>query len=236
MSNLYGQYDLGVETGRGQGNHISLYSDDEYTTDLVVKEVFGELVQKDRLKGITRKYAIVNVHYLMVEERSLVAKSVYWIDLGYLSDKPKRRLIVKWKWLAAATALALSTAATYLSIPFLEFPYRVPILAGLLAGTALSAFYCVYVFIHNSRYRQIYFSRTGNVPFVELMPGNPDSKRYRQFIDTIQEHMLLARRKEPDRSKALARELREHRRLHDAGIINDRQYTRAKMIILKSYS
>jgi hypothetical protein len=234
MNQLYGQYDLGVEIGKG--SHISLSSDDDYSSDLKVREVFAELVQQSRLKAVTRKYSIVNVHYLLVEERGKTANRKYWVDLGYLSDKPKRRLIIEWKWLLTAAVSALVTVATYKSIPLLDFANKTLILAGVLVVTALLTLSSLYVFFDKSRYRQVYYSRTGNVPFVELMPGRPDRKRYRQFMNILQEHLLLVRRKEPDRGKSLARELREHRRLYDAGVISDRQYAGAKAIILRSYS
>lgn len=236
MTRSYGrQVAVELFADKGFGTHVSLSSDDDYSDELHVKEVFSDLVQQHKLKGIARKYSIVNVHYLLVQESGKLAKK-YWLDLGHLSDEPRRRLIIAWKWLATAAVLTLITAAIYGLIPLLEFPYKTLILTGTLLCTAALAIISLYVFLDKTRYRELYFSRTGKAPLVEFMPGKPDRKQYRHFKETLQEHMLFARKKEPDRSKALARELREHRRLHEAQVISDKQYARARTAILQANS
>jgi len=239
MDQLYGQYDLCVDLRARDGDRRNITlssSEDDYSDDLEVKEIYGELIQQNKPRIVTIKYLVVNMYYVLIQEQTKSSSRKYWINLANLRHKPKRRLFIEWRWLATAALFPLISAAAYKYIPTSDLSTKAYIMSGILTGCALMAALSLYFFCRRIRYRHVYYSRIGNVPLLELMPGRPDREKYGRFREIMQEHMRLAREKGVIPGDALARELREHRRLNQSGVISDTQYARAKKIILKGHS
>lgn len=237
MSTLYGQQVLesGMATDISLESNGAMPWDDGDSEDLEVHKVYGELEQMNNLKGIIRKYSIVNACHLLIHERTMFSKRKYWVHLACLRNKPKRRLIMAWKWLLTAAGSALVVAAAYKFPPTLDFPYKSYLLPGtLIACTALTVI-SLLMFYYQSRYCHVYYSRSGNVPFAELAPNRPDRSKYRQFREILQAHIHRAYGNVSP-NNALAMEVQEHRRLNELGIITNSQYNHAKARIFKHHS
>lgn len=233
MSILYGQPDLEgrVAENINVESAFSLADDEGDHNEFVVYSVHGELLQLNRLKGIFTKFSIVNEHYLLIDQKSVFGRKGYHIHMGYLGDKPKRRIIIAWAWLAVAAGFVSTTGAVYKHGPEFDFPYKSHILLSVLFGCTVLAVLSLFIFLYQTRYRHVLCSRTGKIPVVELMPGEPDRKQYRRFRELLKAHMRRARNDlNPD--KALAGELREHRVLYEAGMLDKKGYDRAKSMIL----
>jgi hypothetical protein len=239
MPPLYGQSQ--IDSIKAIAADITLEStssmpwEDGDSNDLTVKSVHGKLIQTNILRGITRKYSIVNSYYLLIFEETMFSKREYWVHLGYLRNNIKRRLLIAWKWLIATGASGLIAIVAYKLPPAGNLPYQSYAVAGILFACTVLTAISLFSFIYQSRYCHVYYSRTGDMPFVELIPGRPDRKDYREFRDLLQTHMYHARRNVMP-EKALAMELREHRRLNELGVINNRQYHCAKARIFKGHT
>lgn len=229
---LYGQYDLerGIADSISLESSYSLTDEQEDDDELQVHTVHGVLVQINKLKGIATRHAVVNDHYLLVYIKSIFSERRYWVHLGYIGNKPGRRIILAWDWLTIAAGFASVTAAAYVYLPKLDFPYRPYVLLGLLIGCTMLAAISLLPFFYQSRYRQVHRSRRGNVTFVELIPGCPNRREYRRFTELLEACKERAR-KAVDPANELAGEVREHRRLYEAGVIDRKVYDRAKRII-----
>jgi len=238
MPQLYGQYDLGVELCEqfGDSTTITLSSEDDYSNELQVNEVYGELTQQNNQGGIFSKYLVVNMYYVLIQEQSKLSSRKYWINLGNLKYKPKRCVFVTWRWLSTAVISALISALAFDYISTSNLPNKSFVLTVILMGCALAVACSLWLFFRQIRYRHVYYSRTGKVPFLELIPNQPSRDKFLRFKEIMQEHMRLGRNKGVIPEDALAREMREHRRLNQSGVISDTQYACAKEKILRGHS
>jgi len=238
MAQLNSQYNLSMENSKTFDDNvtITLSSEDDSFDELHVNEVYGELIQENKLNGIISKFLVVNMYYVFIQEQGKFSSRKYWINLGNLKYKPKRCLYVTWRWLLTAALFSLILVLAYKYIPASNLPNKHFTLTSILMGCALVVALSLWVFFHQIRYRHVYYSRTGKAPFLELIPNQPNRNKYLRFKEVMQEHMRLACKKGVIPGDALARELREHRRLNQSGIISDNQYVRAKEFILRGHS
>ena len=87
-----------------------------------------------------------------------------------------------------------------------------------------------------SYHREIFFSRHGRIPILELAPHLPGRHEYQAFLLELKHRALSAQGHANSMYEAaLAGELREHRRLRDEDIINDDTYHQAKERIMHSH-
>ena len=238
MARLGSQHGQSMEISENFDDNatIILSSEDDSTDELQVNEVYGELIQENKLKGIISKFLVVNMYYVFIQEQGKFSSRKYWINLGNLKYKPKRCLYFTWRWLVIAALFALILVSAYKYIPASNLPNKDFTLTSILTGCTLVVALSLWVFFHQIRYRHVYYSRTGKAPFLELIPNRPNRDKYQRFKEVMQEHMRLACNKGVIPGDALARELREHRRLNQSGIISNTQYVRAKAFILRGHS
>lgn len=236
MSTLYGHYDLerSITENISVESAISLSDEQVDFDELQIYQCNGALLQADKIKGIVAKYTITNHCYLTIHQKSVFSEKQYRVHLGYLDDKAKRRIIVAWDWLGASAGFALVTVAVHRHAPEWHFPYNAYVLLGILLSCTVLTVASLLPFFYKTRFRHVYHSRTGHVPIAEFMPGRPDRSQYRKFRELLESHIRQAGAK-VGAAKALAGELREHRRLFEAGVLNRKEYEKAKAKIFKSH-
>lgn len=195
-----------------------------------------DLVQRNPSRGIHRQFAVGSDDRLHVAEQARRLKRSYQVGLAFLDPEPHRRLILAkwWAYLAGACLLA-TLALTALSSTkigsALSFPlFSVVVLCAALGIVSLLAL------IYRSRLLLYYRTRHGGVALVEFLWGRPSRRDYQDFIARLSGAIREAQRNYAGGlERVLADELREHRRLHESGIIDSGAYNAAKGRILAAH-
>lgn len=208
--------------------HICLASEhqDEQERPRVTNVRFD---QRSRWRRTEARFTIFNEHHVAIERRGLGGQPLsYQLDLSFLASRPRRIREISWALVALALALFGVAAATRL--------FTLPGGSGAL-GAALLLAGAMALAVAAFRYRDcvIYFSKHGRAPLLVLLNGNPDRAALQQFIADISGRIRATRRNWPDRHAYLSAELKEHRRLHEQGVISQTDYERIKRRILRQH-
>jgi len=104
--------------------------------------------------------------------------------------------------------------------------------AGILSACAgLSLILAIY----RSHDRLVFYSQHGRVPLVVLFNRSPDRVTLGSFTGVLAQQIKDAKRNYLGNNHALNEELKELRRLMEAGIISSRRYDFAKQRILSQH-
>lgn len=185
---------------------------------------------------VLSRFTIFNGSYLGVRRQGARREpGDYWINLAFLDPRPKRCADRFWSIataiFTAATACALSAIhSRFLSWAGSALTLTVVALsvATLASGTLAMRRYCSQL---------IFLTQHGRVPVLWLSMNKPDRNHVRGFIRAI--HAAIARattdRADLPRGHLLRDEMKEHRRLQNAGILDERQFQIARRLILEAH-
>jgi hypothetical protein len=190
--------------------------------------IHREITQMSKINGHQARLRICNERSLNILNRKFGSSTNgYSVDLRYLDPKPQRELRISWGWLGLAAAF-LGTAIILGATIDAALPYA---LGALAAGTISLA-----VAMYRSGQRLVWVSRYGRIGLVELMLDQPSRAEVRAFANDLKERIARAHKAQRiDRAQLLSRELREHRRLKDEGVLTEALYAKAKGRILASH-
>lgn len=191
-----------------------------------------EFRQVDILKR-ERCFELFEGRYIRVLQPRQKQDLEYTIDLLALTPKSSRHLRFSWKWLiGTCIALAVCAGATYFlfSNPNSgRATYIVPVLLIAIAA----ALGMTYRFFASSQRCQIFTSRFGKIPLVELLVNRPDRRRFRAFVKELELRIELSMQRATLSDNDLkAGEMRTLRRLAGQGIISTKAYDRVKATLL----
>jgi hypothetical protein len=205
------------------------FSDNE---QVEVEHVNFEFDQRNELHGMYRRITVFNdTHCYMTIQNKHQRKHKYRLDIAYLDLKPYRQRRIAWKWLYACLALLVFDLVLYFgpwgkdsSIAFM----------GLVVGVTVVAAMTLIGFFYYSTDRVYFRSQHGKVRLLEFLNRNPNNAMFREFLGNFIRQISAAKAaKNQDIKQALARELRELRRLHEEKVVPKPAYERAKQRILK---
>ncbi len=223
------------------------------STDGAVEEIFlgtGEAAdagprqtdrifrQVSRLKGHRATYEIFNGRFLQVHIRGRHTKPRrYTVDLAFLCAQPVRRVTVAWRLLGVAFVAAIITVllAAYFyhtNKPLVLNPWLpVVVVTGTVAAVV------GLLGLHRCSDRLLFHSEHGETVFLELLNNGQKNKEFRSFVDDIARciEQTRAQRYKGDSPAFLVDELREHRRLKDEAVIDERAYESARTRILQRH-
>jgi len=194
-----------------------------------------ELLQVSFTKAYAAHFTIFARHFLSVHIKRLFRRPVnYWVDLRYVEPLPTRVFVLDRPTLWTAGALGLLSAIFFLvawlsSQHFLWLSVAVPLLcAALLAALVLA---------QRSKYRIVFCSRYGRIPWFELLVTKPKRRSVDAFLEALNAAVRDGRQQQRDtREERLGAELREHRRLKDGGILSETVYKTVKARLLKQHA
>jgi len=229
---------LRAGSGIGHSEHISLESDSSETRakpDLGKTLVSFEL--RDRARGIATEIAILADHYLACSTRRLrLPEQGHNVDLQFIDPQPVVFRYIAWRWLYAALALSVLTAASILVEVYLRHSlidrYSLP--SSIVLGTATL---CSYLMCYYFTTETLFFvSLHGRVPVAGISGGLGTLRHARPCAAEIVKRIKLARRYfKLSKGSHLRDEMREHTRLFGQGALSDKQYAEAKLRILKAH-
>jgi len=174
--------------------------------------------QNDRFRF--RKYAfeLFNKRFLSVKVERL-----YRLD-----PDTQRSPSARWWCLTAVLALFLAAVLVgatentdYLTKPAV---LALQLSAGAVLAMLLVAYHC--------NKRTVFYSRNGRVPLVALLNRGPDSEAFQVFIEVLIKYIKETGDRRCNGGNLLSEELKEHRRLMEAGFISKKRYASAKRRIL----
>ncbi len=195
------------------------------------------LTQKHRVGG-ERTLTLFEQRYLRVQQRRRRGASLsYTLDLLALAPGSERDWRLRWGWLVAA-ALALlgaGIAALFaLHPPAVGIPWLGLVLALVAVVLLLIGVLCAYRFATSMEHRQLYATRYGGVPLVELWVNQPDKGFYQAFVQELERAVIASEARAGDMGEQAlkAGELRLLRRMSGKGVIDEAAYETAKSLIL----
>ncbi len=194
--------------------------------------------QINRSKGCRTTYEIFNGHYLEVRIRRVHGKlQQYTMDLAFLSPQPVRRIIIAWRVLGVAAIAAIVTVllAIYLDRDIGSLAFNTWFSATILTGTF--ALVAGLIGLYRCSDRLLFYSEHGGTLFFELLHKGRRNRKFRSFVQDVVQRIQKAKTqfRTDDRSDRLAEELREHRRLKDAAVIDENGYQLARHRILQHH-
>jgi len=212
--------------------YVSLVSDE--LEEVVPATIDAELEQPG--SNSCHRFTIFNGSYLGVSRKGKCHEPrAYWINLAFLDPTPVRHVGQFWSMttivLAMVTAAALVTKYSQPAIP-------VPLLSAGAVAVLCAATVATFVLALRPSYDRISFcTRHGRSPVLSLAAGRPDRRRVQLFIRRIQAAIdhANAERCDDARTHFLRDEMKEHRRLQNAGVLDERQFLIARRLILEAH-
>ncbi len=194
------------------------------------------LEQISKLKGFRFEFGVTNDNYLRVKtSQPMKPRRSFDVNLSVVDPSPKRVIRVNWAWwyaLFAAGEAAIIVALLY-SDTLLKFSGFQSLFAVLVATTIL----CGLAFAFCIQDRLLFQSRNGRVVLFEMANRAPNKAVVQAFVARLRDRAKIALRASGgDAERRLAAELREHRRLHESGVLSNAQYDRAKTRLLAMHA
>ena len=221
-----------TSTAIAQGHeHVCLASDD--LEDVAPTSINDELIQASADGCLELR--IFNGAYASVRRQSARSKATdYWLNLAFLDPEPVRLRDRLWPGIACASGVlacaALVAAKSGIYADFgLVLKLAVP--AALLAMAVSTG-----IGLHHFWNRIYFVTRHGRVPVLRLAANRPDRHQVKRFVGQIGTVARAAHHQRAAvRSHYLRDGMKEHRRLHEAGVLAEADYEAAKARVLAAH-
>ncbi|MCK4585847.1 MAG: hypothetical protein KAU29_00790 [Gammaproteobacteria bacterium] len=184
--------------------------------------------------GFGVKVTLLNGRELHVEKKAKPHRTKYIIDLLALEDASQQKTILGWKWIVAGLVAILSMVLclTFLPMPDESMLYTASVyIVGLAVGGG-----CFYMAWKGTSRKQVFHSRSANVPLIELAVNNPSKKAFDDFVGKVEELIQSSREGLViSANNQLAGEMKMLRRLSEEGVLGASVYKKAKDGLLKQH-
>jgi hypothetical protein len=189
--------------------------------------------QQDK-QGLKTQVKLLNERTLQVEKRGKRGFQKYTIDLLALDSASKVETIFGWQWLVTGILSILLMLVLLNLLPVLDESLLLRSITYLLGlGIAGGCFYTAW---KRSSRKQIFYSRNGQVPLVELAMNFPTKQAFNAFVHQLEDRIESSQREmELSMKNQLAGEMRMLRRLSEEGILSEKVYNTAKTVLLKKH-
>jgi hypothetical protein len=198
-----------------------------------IREINADFLQDSTFKGIRRAFTIFNGTQLRQSYQSFKHSQAkpYRINLRYVRAEPERNRQFAWRSLStsgAAMVMAVLLASTWY---FTEYKSDYLLVAAVLL--AVAGVIALLLFFYRSRDTYIYKSLVAGVPLIELDNHKPNMRDFDAFLYKLEAHIRDAHARAMSNRELLAGELKDLRRLKDAGMLTDEIYEQARALIFK---
>lgn len=208
----------------------SCFADDQ---DVQLDQLICRYVQKNNLKGITRRFALYDKTYLIQEKEAHFKKvPEHRIDLTFLDPEPVKKLFISWRMLGAGVALLVLSGLLYLFSGQLASMLNTQYVMSAVALLVPVGLILILMAYYRSYLTLVYYTETGQVPLLVIGRKFKD-ERYAKFVDIVGKCIKYSRNRngitEQDRLRG---EMKDLRRLKDQGIVSEHDYDHAQKKIL----
>ena len=221
-----------------RGEHISLESDIAETRAAPNPEKrLATFALHNPARGIKFEISILEEHYLAVSAQRRSSKHEHFVDLRFLDPKPLAFRHVAWRWLYAALAFTVLTAAAIAASVYVHGSliqrYGTPAVI-VLATITICGYLMAYFFTTESMF---FVSVHGRAPLIGLEGNLGALRRAQPCAASVIKHIKAARlRLQQSKPAYLRDEMREHSRLFEQRVLTEEQYSDAKRRILKAHA
>ena len=215
--------------------HVTMSGDEATASDelakVELKKIDAEIEQvmaKERVK-----LEIFDGAYLRVSRKPVRGKSTeYRVHLAFLDPTPVKRRESGDFTLAGMTGLL---AVATLGLAYSPWVGALPVLptVGFLAALALAG---LAAGIYRSMTRLGFLTRNGHAHVFDMSSAKPNRKAAAKFMDVLVSTVGKAQAERMDERAHYRRdEMKEHRRLHEDGVLSPEAYEDAKTRILAAH-
>lgn len=184
--------------------------------------------------GFGVKVKLLNGRELHVEKKAKPHRTKYIIDLLALEETSQQKTILGWKWFVAGLAAILSMALCLMFLPILD-ESTLYMASVSIVGLAVSAG-CFFKAYKDTSRKQIFHSRSANIPLIELAINNPSKKVFNNFVNKLEELIQSSREGLViSTNNQLAGEMKMLRRLSEEGVLSVSVYKKAKTGLLDKH-
>jgi hypothetical protein len=193
-----------------------------------------EILQVSFAKAYVAHFAIYGGHFISIHIKRPFSKPVnYYVDLRYVEPMPIRIFEIDRPALWVSAGLALLSSILFLVVWLSDKHLFWLTIAIPMACTAIVA---ALIAIQRSKYRIVFLSRYGRIPWFEMLADKPRRRTVDAYIHTLTSTIHKANITIGNvRGGRLGAELREHRRLMERGILSEDIYNAVKARILKEH-
>lgn len=208
----------------------SCYKED---ADIVVKKINCKYKQKDIIKGSVNSFILFNNIYLFcLITLNHKKQPKFRLDLTFFDAKPSRSFFIAKKSLITGVLLLLLSVFIPgdLKLPYSSLVGLDLLSVYLLTGAAASGFL---LFAYFKSYSRIVFrSYASRVPLLTLSHKSTQ-KNYKKFVSALQKSIMLAHKQNGTTLQdRLVGEMKDLRRLKNAGVVKENVYNQAQAAIL----
>ncbi|HTE40963.1 MAG TPA: hypothetical protein VK629_09030 [Steroidobacteraceae bacterium] len=226
------------EHGSLGGEHISLQSDAlEAGARPVHRKALVKYQLRSRARGSQTRVVILEGQFVGVHvKRGRKFEQDYNVDLRFVDPRPIGIRKIVWPWMFVAIALTLIAVGAGVFITSFASPdaqlWAVP--AGIVLGTLTISSYLICLYFATESV--VFISTHGRARVIVITGGLGTTRAARECALDVVKHINLARKQSKQtRQMYLRDEMREHSRLHEAGVLSEEQYTDAKKRILHAH-
>jgi hypothetical protein len=219
--------------------HILLESDERDVPELrTARKVHARLNVASRLRRRSVELALIDYCYLSVQVQRLGRPAAqYVVDLRFVDSALHLSRHVAWRWMIATAVLAALAAGVASWIRASSSAWWqhdwLPVL-GTLTGLAVCA---ALVSLYRTTKTLVVFSVCGQAKLLEVTGGVGSFQAIRRFTRSLAAHVQIATaRRRGTRAAHLRDEMREHTRLHVAGVLSKQEYETSKRRILARHA
>jgi hypothetical protein len=220
-----------------QGEHILLESEQEHTVPdpRGPRRRNARVEVPDRMRRRVLRLEIIDYFYLSVRvQRSRSVMAEYVLDLRFVDPSVRMSRHIATRWLVATLVLAALAVAIGLRVQG-SAEQGHWLLACLIAST-LSIGAGV-VCTHRTTETLSVFSLHGRARLIEYTSTFGLGRALRPFLVKLSAHLRIAvAARRPAKALHLRDEMREHARLHEAGVISKGEYEAGKARVLAAHS
>jgi hypothetical protein len=188
----------------------------------------------DLLRRRTLRLEIIEYFYLVVRlQRARTVLAEYVLDLRFVDPSMNVTRHIAVRWLAATLVMATLAVGIGLRIDSSAAPDNLLAACFIVSGlTVASALICIYrttetVTVRSLHGRARLFEYTSSLGAIRLL---------RPFLTKLSAHVRIAiAARRPSKALHLRDEMREHFRLHEAGVLSTEEYETGKAMILAQH-
>lgn len=214
--------------------HVCLSTDEPEEPQPNFKPTAVAQVLEQTTPRRARRLTIFDRSFLGVQTGTPSApQQQYWLRLAFLDPRPSR--MVSRTWWVVSGALAL-LSAVLLMLAWHQGVNPQPGSVIAVAASILATVLSVIIALRRSVDRLVFLTRYGRVPVLELDRRRPDRRSVQRFVAALEQTIRRSAAERPGpRTQRLRDEMREHRRLFEAGVLGQVDFEEAKARILRAH-
>ena len=218
--------------------HIVLESSDELRVPHLksARRTHARVLIRSGLRRHTLELSLFDYYFLGVRTKRALSNALeYVVDLRLVDPSLRLTRHVAWRWLAVTLGLAILFGVSVWYIGSSSEPWSqhrlIPVSAVLLVLAGVAGFICAY----RTTETLALYSVHGRARLLQFTGGLGTFRRMRQFTGKLAAHLRIATQCKGSKAEQLRRELREHFRLKETGLLSEEDYEASKLRILRQH-